>query len=107
VSTTEILEVIGGITLILTNAAHIPAALARFIDACVPVVTAARRLRAALTGRGPQADPDAHSDVPGDDPDLAPGEDARAIPGSLDLSGVPASRVAPDSAGDSDADDVR
>ncbi len=48
-TTTEILAVIGGITVILTAAGHIPAALAEFLRACTLVVTAARDLRAALT----------------------------------------------------------
>ena len=46
---TEILAAIGGITLILTAAARVPAAIAEFIRACILVATAARELRAALT----------------------------------------------------------
>ena len=52
-TTTEILAAIGGTTLILTAAAHIPAALAEFLRACVLVVTAARELRTALARRVP------------------------------------------------------
>ena len=48
---TEILAAIGGITLILTAAARVPAALAEFLRACILVATAARELRAALTKR--------------------------------------------------------
>ena len=48
---TEILAAIGGITLILTAAARVPAALAEFLRACILVATAARELRAALTER--------------------------------------------------------
>lgn len=50
---TEILAVIGGITLIRTAAARIPAALAEFLRACILVATAARELRTALTERSP------------------------------------------------------
>lgn len=56
-TTTEILAVIGGITLILTAAARIPAALAEFLRACILVATAARELRTALTKRVPRDDP--------------------------------------------------
>ena len=56
-TTTEILAVIGGITLILTAAARIPAALAEFLRACILVTTAARELRTALTRRAPGDDP--------------------------------------------------
>jgi hypothetical protein len=63
VSTTEILAVIGGITLILTAAARIPAALAEFLRACILVVTAARELRTALARRVPGDGP-AHSGNP-------------------------------------------
>jgi hypothetical protein len=48
VTTTEILAVIGGTTLVLTAAARVPAALAEFLRACILVTTAARELRAAL-----------------------------------------------------------
>jgi hypothetical protein len=51
VSTTAILAVIGGTTLILTAAARVPAALAEFLRACILVATAARELRAAITKR--------------------------------------------------------
>jgi hypothetical protein len=51
---TEILAVIGGITLILTAAARIPAALAEFLRACILVAAAARELRTALTKRAPR-----------------------------------------------------
>ena len=44
-TTTAILAVIGGITVILTAAARIPAALAEFLRACILVVAAARDLR--------------------------------------------------------------
>ena len=57
-STTEILAVIGGITLILTNAAKIPAALAEFLRACILVANAARDLRAALTQHAPRDGPE-------------------------------------------------
>jgi len=53
---TEILAVIGGITLILTAAARIPAALAEFLRACILVVTAARDFRTALTNRASRDD---------------------------------------------------
>lgn len=52
-TTTEILAAIGGITLILTAAARIPAALAEFLRACIIVTTAVRELRTALTRRAP------------------------------------------------------
>ena len=55
-TTTEILAVIGGITLILTAAAHIPAALAEFLRACISVTTAAREIRTAVTKRAPRDD---------------------------------------------------
>ena len=55
-TTTAILAVIGGITLILTAAARIPAALAEFLRACILVATAARELRTALTKRVPRDD---------------------------------------------------
>jgi hypothetical protein len=55
-TTTEILAVIGGITLILTAAARIPAALAEFLRACILVTTAARELCTALTKRAPRDD---------------------------------------------------
>lgn len=48
VTTTEILAVIGGTTLVLTAAARVPAALAEFLRACILVASAARELRAAL-----------------------------------------------------------
>jgi hypothetical protein len=53
---TEILAVIGGITLILTAAEHIPAALAEFLRACLLAATAARELHTALTKRAPRDD---------------------------------------------------
>lgn len=53
VTTTEILAVIGGTTLVLTAAARVPAALAEFLRACILVATAARELRAALAERSP------------------------------------------------------
>jgi hypothetical protein len=56
-TTTEILAVIGGITLILTAAARIPAALAEFLRACIPLAAAAREIRTALTKRAPRDDP--------------------------------------------------
>ena len=56
-TTTEILAVIGGITLILTAAARIPAALAEFLRACILVTTAVGELRTALTKRVPRDDP--------------------------------------------------
>jgi hypothetical protein len=48
VNTIEILAVIGGITVILTAANKIPAALAEFLRACILVADAARDLRAAI-----------------------------------------------------------
>jgi hypothetical protein len=53
VTTTEILAVIGGTTLVLTAAARLPAALAEFLRACILVATAARELRAALAEPDP------------------------------------------------------
>jgi hypothetical protein len=53
---TAILAVIGGITLILTTAARIPAALAEFLRACILVAAAARELRTALAKRAPRDD---------------------------------------------------
>ena len=47
-TTTATLAVIGGITLILTDAARIPAALAEFLRACILVAVAARELSTAL-----------------------------------------------------------
>lgn len=52
-STTAILAVIGGTTLILTAAARVPAALAEFLRACILVANAARELRTAVTKRAP------------------------------------------------------
>lgn len=57
VTTTSILAVIGGITVILTTAARVPAALAEFVRACIVVATAARELRIVLTERVPSNDP--------------------------------------------------
>lgn len=62
-TTTAILAVIGGITLILTAAARIPAALAEFLRACILVATAAQELRTALTKRVSRDDP-AHTEIP-------------------------------------------
>ena len=56
VTTTAILAVIGGITLILTAAARVPAALAEFLRACILVAAAARELRTALAKRAPRDD---------------------------------------------------
>ena len=50
-TTIEILAVIGGITVIRTAAAKIPAALADLIRACIPVADAARDLHAAINRR--------------------------------------------------------
>ena len=55
-STTAILAVIGGITLILTTAVRVPAALAEFLRACILVANAARELRTALAKRTPRDD---------------------------------------------------
>lgn len=55
-TTTAILAVIGGITLILTAAARVPAALAEFLRACILVATAARDLHIALAKRAPRDD---------------------------------------------------
>lgn len=63
VTTTEILAVIGGTTLVLTAAARVPAALAEFLRACILVTTAARELRAAVAERAPR-DNLAHSGTP-------------------------------------------
>jgi hypothetical protein len=60
---TAILAVIGGITLILTAAARVPAALAEFLRACIVVAAAARELRTALTKCVPGDDP-AHAGTP-------------------------------------------
>jgi hypothetical protein len=57
VTTTEILAAIGGITLILTAAARVPAALAEVLRACILVASAARELRTALTRGAPLHDP--------------------------------------------------
>ena len=54
---TEILAVIGGITLILTAAARIPVALAEFLRACILVATAVREIRTALSRCAPRDDP--------------------------------------------------
>jgi hypothetical protein len=51
VTTTAILAVIGGITLILTASVRIPAALAEFLRACILVANAARELRDAIAKR--------------------------------------------------------
>ncbi len=56
-TTTAILALIGGITLILTAAARIPAALAEFLRACILVAAAARELRTALAKRACREDP--------------------------------------------------
>jgi hypothetical protein len=53
VTITAILAVIGGITLILTAAVRIPAALAEFLRACILVAAAVRELRAALAKGAP------------------------------------------------------
>jgi hypothetical protein len=55
-TTTAILAGIGAITLILTAAARIPAALAEFIRGCVAVAVAASDLRNALSRRTPRDD---------------------------------------------------
>lgn len=54
VTTTGILAVIGGTTLVLTAAARVPAALAEFLRACILATSAARELRAALASPGRQ-----------------------------------------------------
>jgi hypothetical protein len=53
---TVILATIGGTTLILTAAARVPSALAEFLRACIPAVTALRELRTALNGCTPRGD---------------------------------------------------
>ena len=53
---TQILAAIGGMTLTLTAAARIPAALAEFLRACILVAAAAHELRTALTKRAPRND---------------------------------------------------
>lgn len=63
VTTTEILAAIGGITLVLTAAARVPAALAEFLRACVLVAAAARELRATIIRRAPHDD-SALADLP-------------------------------------------
>ena len=50
-TTTAILAVVGGITVILTAAARVPAALAEFLRACILVAAAARDLRTAFANR--------------------------------------------------------
>jgi hypothetical protein len=62
---TEILAVIGGITLILTAAVRIPAALAEFLRACILVADAARDLRAALARHSPRDVPTPSDPGPG------------------------------------------
>lgn len=57
VTTTEILAVTGGITLVLTAAARVPTALAEFLRSCILVATAARELRVAIAKRAPCDDP--------------------------------------------------
>lgn len=54
VTTTEILAVIGGTTLVLTAAARVPAALAEFLRSCILVASAAHELRDALASPGRQ-----------------------------------------------------
>jgi hypothetical protein len=56
--TTTILAGIGAATLILHTAIRVPYALAALLRACIPVVTALRELRAALTRRPPSQDSD-------------------------------------------------
>jgi hypothetical protein len=56
-TTTTILAVIGGIAVILTAAAHIPAALAEFLRACSLVANAAWELRAALNNPASRDEP--------------------------------------------------
>jgi hypothetical protein len=63
-TTTEILAVIGGTTLILTAAARIPATLAEFLRACILAATAVRELRTALTGRAPGDENPAQAENP-------------------------------------------
>jgi hypothetical protein len=65
VTTTEIPAVIGGITLVLTAAARVPAALAEFLRACILLATAACELRAALAKRAPRDDPAHAAGTPG------------------------------------------
>jgi hypothetical protein len=67
-TTTGILAVIGGITLILTTAARIPTALAEFLRACILVAAAARDLRTALTRRASRDDPAVTADQHGPQP---------------------------------------
>ncbi|WP_333736772.1 hypothetical protein [Streptomyces sp. IBSBF 2806] len=55
-TTTVILAMIGGITLILTAAARIPPALEEFLRACIPVATALREVHTAFRGRTPHDD---------------------------------------------------
>jgi hypothetical protein len=52
--TTTILAAIGGITLILTAATRLPAALAEFLRACILVAAAARDLRNAFAKHTPR-----------------------------------------------------
>jgi hypothetical protein len=56
VTTTTILAAIGGITLILTAAARVPAALAEFLRACILVASAAHELRTAIAERAARDD---------------------------------------------------
>lgn len=67
---TTILATIGGITVILTAAARIPAALAEFLRGCVLVVAALRQLGAAWNDR-PHDDDEVDDDVRGGE-DSAP-----------------------------------
>ncbi len=64
-TTTMILAAIGATALILTAAARIPSALAEFLRACVPVITAVRELRAALRERTPHNDRPTTDEDPG------------------------------------------
>jgi hypothetical protein len=84
---TTILAVIGAITVILTAAAHIPAALAEFLRACTLVASAARDLRAALAQPNGRDDPHApeapaKSHEQGDAVELT---DEQVAPDDLDL----------------------
>ena len=71
---TTILAVIGGIALVLTAAARIPAALAELLRASISLVAAARELRNALEG-GKQrsgADPARSSDYDSEGDKIVP-----------------------------------
>ncbi|MFB9877572.1 hypothetical protein ACFFMN_06485 [Planobispora siamensis] len=69
-TTTTILAAIGALTLILHTASRIPAALADFLRACLPLLRVINDLRAALSRPHPQTDnalPPADDSLPDND----------------------------------------